>query len=497
MAKMVRLILWMSVLVAPAGVNALEAPAELLRMKMQTRLLTETIGTMTGEGVCWHASWRAADFVQGARDTGDLAYLDGASQYLDALIGKMHTSPDGWRGWVGPYIYDDSVIGDVHIGDAILINHMLDFALFVQSELPRTQRAPYQARAKAYVELAQHITEKWLARGTWYENGHYGGYVSWDRFLTADNMEAFQQRDNVRNVGLSLPFNKQQSMGIVHLRLHRLTGAAEHLRKAQLIFQYARSRLSGFDEGFTWNYWEPFYPADVISVDPPKLAHWVGTHPYRDYQQGEVSEFVEAYEGGVVFSQQDMARLVQTNLRMWNGDFDAPTWVNSDLAANQRAVPAWTPSDPASHGYPRSAGTLWRALAGFDQSLARLAGVSVDAGQFGRLPGVEPQVFDWPVPQVTFLSLGCALPAAVQAGSSTYLVSKARAPGDLRIMLTDAGGDEMATLFAGAVAGGIDGIEGLTIRQWTADVDPGAYRVRWEFVSGGHTEHRDYRITVE
>jgi hypothetical protein len=37
-------------------------------------------------------------------------------------------------------------------------------------------------------------------------------------------------------VRLSLPFNKQQSMAIMHLRLHRLTGNAEHLRKAQLIF---------------------------------------------------------------------------------------------------------------------------------------------------------------------------------------------------------------------------------------------------------------------
>jgi hypothetical protein len=168
--------------------------------------------------------------------SGDAAYLQGATQYFDALIDKLHTSPDGNRGWVGPYIYDTSVIGDVHIGDAILLNYLLAFALYVRTELLEPQRLSYEAKVQAYIELTEHISAKWIARGTWYENGQYGGYISWDQFLTADNLAEFRKRDDVRNVRLSLPFNKQQSMAIMHLRLHRLTGNAEHLRKAQLIF---------------------------------------------------------------------------------------------------------------------------------------------------------------------------------------------------------------------------------------------------------------------
>jgi hypothetical protein len=499
MASTVRLIGCIAVLlVVPVTSIALEPPAELLTMKMRTQLLTETTGTMTGEGVCWHASWRAGDFVRGARETGNQAYLDGAGTYLDALIAKMHTSPDGWRGWVGPYIYDSSVLGDVHIGDAILANHMLAFALYVRQELPAAQRHSYEVRAQAYIDLAQHIIDKWVARGTWYENGHYGGYVSWNQFLTAHNMGAFQQLQEVRNVGLSLPFNKQQSLGIMHLRLHRLTGDAEHLRKARLIFQYTRSRMSGFEDGFTWNYWEPFYPGDMAGVDPPRLAHWVGTHPYRDYQHGEVSEFVEAYDSGLVFTEADMARLVRTNLHMWNGDFADPQWVNSDRSANVAAVPGWTPSDPAAHGYPRSAGTLWHGLAAYDETLARLAGTDADNRGYERRAGViVEQLFDWPLPQVTYLNLGCVLPASVPVGSSAYLVSKSRAAGDLRVVLTDGSGrTELVTLFDGPTTGGIDGIEGLAIQQWTADVEPGAYRVRWQLTVGEHREHRDYLITV-
>ena len=490
---------WMTMILAMCTrAGALMPPAELLEMKMGTQLLTQTEGTMTGEGVCWHASWRAGAFLQGARQTGDPAYLDAAQEYFDALIGKLHTSPDGGQGWVGPYIYDESVIGDVHIGDAILVNHMLEFAMYVRAELPEDGRAPYAGRSQAYVELAEHIIDKWIERGTWYANGHYGGYVSWDHFLTADDLTRFQRRDDVRNARLSLPFNKQQSMAIVHLRLYRLTGNEEHLRKSRLIFQHTRSRMSHFEDAFTWNYWEPLYPGDVVSVEPPKLAHWVGTHPYRDYQQGEVSEFVEAYHHGLVFTWDDMERLVRTNLRMWNGDAEAPAWQNSDAPANLAAVPEWTPPDPAQHGYPRSAGTLWGALTEFDPTLAALAGGEATNQPYARRHGLPERELDWPTPQVTCLNLGCVLPAAVAAGERALLVSKARAPGRLRVLLTNAaGGEELQTLFDGDTAGGIDGIEGLTIREWTANVKPGAYRVRWLFTVSGHREHRDYPIAVE
>ncbi|MFP6589421.1 MAG: hypothetical protein VCE12_02750 [Candidatus Latescibacterota bacterium] len=55
---------WAAIVLALCtGVGALESPAELLALKMKTQLLTQTEGTMTWEGVCWHASRRAGDFV--------------------------------------------------------------------------------------------------------------------------------------------------------------------------------------------------------------------------------------------------------------------------------------------------------------------------------------------------------------------------------------------------------------------------------------------------
>lgn len=490
---MQRLVLLVLALATPS--LALESPQELLALKLKTQMLTQSVGTMTGEGVAWHASWRAGDFVAGAQQTGDTAYLDAAVTYLDSLIGRLHTSPDGYRGWVGPYIYDSDVIGDVHIGDAILVNHMLQFALYVR-DLPDEPRARFASKAQAYRELGEHIIEKWDVRGTWYESGHTGGYVSWDHYLTADSLGAFQRRSEVRNSGLSLPFNKQQSMALVHLRLHQLGGSDEHRQRAQLIFQTTRSRLSAFGDTFTWNYWEPLTPDDVASVDPPRLRHWVATHPYRDYQAGEVSEFVEAWESGLVFTDADIKRLVQTNLAMWNGDTQDPEWTNSDHRVNRAAVADWSPSDPSAHGYPRSAGRLWHALTRFDATLAALGGTTASNTTFTRTEGAVVEPFGGPLPQVTYLNLGCALPPAVERGESTYLVSKSRAPGQLRIDLTDAHGTVVDVLFRGDVPGGIDGIEGVTIRPWQAMVPPGRYRVRWTIDVGEHTEHRDYPLVV-
>ena len=147
------------------------------------------------------------------------------------------------------------------------------------------------------------------------------------------------------------------------------------------------------------------------------------------------------------------------------------------------------------HGSPRSAGTLWRALADCDLTLAGLAQREATNLDYWRRHSLPEREFDLPL--VIYLNLGCVLPAAVAIGERAFLVSKARAPGHLRVVLTNASGEvEMQTLFEGEAAGGIDGIEGLTIREWTADVVPGRYRIRWIFTAGDHREQRDYPISV-
>jgi hypothetical protein len=53
---------------------------------------------------------------------------------------------------------------------------------------------------------------------------------------------------------------------------------------------------------------------------------------------------VDAYRTGVVFDEQHIRRILNTNLAvMWNGSFDAPSFCNSNANANQKAGVLRTP----------------------------------------------------------------------------------------------------------------------------------------------------------
>ena len=193
-AAMNSLMFW-GMLVACCGTSAFaqSGAEQLLQERMRTPLL-QANGSLTGEGLCWHAAYNMHRFMTGYRVHQDPAYLDAGVKYYDALIAKMHTSPDGYKGWVGPFIYDEEYICDVHVGDAILLNPMLDFAESVLTSQDESIRKKYAERANAYLDLAKkHLIEKWDARNTWREDGVYGGYVSWDQYMTSDNLHEWRK----------------------------------------------------------------------------------------------------------------------------------------------------------------------------------------------------------------------------------------------------------------------------------------------------------------
>lgn len=482
-----------SLLLPMMSVAEIPPADELLQSRMRTPLL-QGEGTMTGEGVCWHAAYDMGKFMQGYRKSGDEAYLRAAVTYYDALIEKMHTSPDGYRGWVGPYIYDDSVICDVHIGDAILINPMLDFSEIIHTHESEEIREQYLPDAERYVELAKtHLLEKWDTRGTWCEDGDFGAYVSWDQYLKSDTMDRFQELD-VKNTTLSLPFNKQNSMGIASLRIYRITGDEAYRDKALKIFNFMKSRMALYENHHVWNYWEPFGPWDINNETEHTLRHWVNVHPYRDYQAGEIHEIVEAYHSGITFSSGDIRAIVNTNLKvMWNGEYENPQWNNSNHAVQMDALGELPIKEPPGGHFTRLAGTLWSGLSQFSETVQRLQGRSeIVPASFERkhssLPVTE---YIRPFNSNKMLSMVACIPAVAEPG--TLLVCQKRVPGELLIELVSQDGREvLATLVERDSERA-----GVFIFPWqngqTADVDPGTYRVRWTV----QDEFRECWITIQ
>ena len=153
----------------------------------------------------------------------------------------------------------------------------------------------------------------------------------------------------------------------VFIRLYQITGEEKYRKRAEKIFLFMKSRFQYFDNHYVWNYWEPFGPWD-IDWKNKDTRHWVGVHPYRNYQAGEVNQIVDAYHHGIVFDEVDIQRIINTNLKvMWNGDRENPKFANSNVTH--------VPSKKKPTGDSRwkgLAGILWSGLIDFDPTIREL-----------------------------------------------------------------------------------------------------------------------------
>jgi len=468
----------------PVRAQELPSPEDFYKSVMRNGNLQKQ-----GEDFCWHAAYNLHGFLQGYQTWHDTAWLDQGVRYYEFLISRLLTGPDRYRGWIGPFEYDNSVWCDVHVGDAILFNGMVAFAEVVLADPKLRER--YGSQATRYVDMARkHLFEKWDARGTWHEDGPYGAYLAWNQYGDSGKLTGWTVRDGVRGSNLALPFNKQDDIAAVALKLYRITGEQTFRDRAQRIFAYQKSRFLRVDDHYVWNYWEP-YGRDDVDLPGHKCKHWVGVHPERPYQQGEVANIVEAYHTGVVFDEADIRRILNTNLKvMWNGNLDSPTYHNSNFG-----LPGANPT--------QTAGTLWPTLADFDDTTrklyaARLAkahgpDVAIERGYFEnvtlkrpagfarRMLKGKPQVFEFPLDSCTGLILAAALPASFNSKDGTLLACESLLQGAIEVAQYSADGTrKLATLRQANQ-------QWFLFHQWR-DVAPGKYRIRWSFEGGGYRE---------
>jgi len=477
----------------------------------------------SGEDFAWHAASGMSGFLDGYEATGDTVFLDWGVKYYDALIAKMAEGPDGYKGWIGPFEYNDKYWADDHVGDAILFDGILDFGYAVARD-PKL-KAKYGAKVEQYVKLAKRdFFEKWDARGTWIEDGPYGVYVGWDKYGMPGQYKNWTVNTDALCGGqshLTLPFNKEIDVGVVALRIWQITGEEKYKQRSEKLFGYMKSRMQRYKNEYHWNYWEPGGQWDLRAGQPP-TRHWVGVHPERNYQSGEVSNILKAYNAGIVFTEEDIRGIVNTNLKMmWNGDGSKPLFANSnaDLLG---------PMTPAAYA-GKHAGDLWGALAQVDGVARGIAAARMDARQGqGQGQGMRTEYFRnvtartppsyqrrdvqgqveiplvyarFPLGNVRTVQMGAALPSIFASGRKSVLICKLIEPGNLEVALYSPDGEKkLATLFQGQRQGGPDGLEGIFYFPFEGKdpsngkaFRPGDYRVRWTVAGDGY---REYPITI-
>lgn len=473
----------------------------------------EFVKNANGENFCWHARVGLDRFVENYELTKDTKWLDAGIKYYDFLIEKMETDPDGYKGWIGVYGYDDKYWQDALVGDAILFDGILNFSVLVLED--QSLKNKYKDKANLYVEIAKKdFFEKWDKRGCWIDDGSYGTYIEFNKYLKADNLKEWLVVPGAPRAGVSHPFNKQMDVGAVCLRLYRITGDKKYRDRAEKIFFTAKSHFQYFDNHYCWNYFEPLYQGDV-DLEKKVTRHGVWVHMWRSgYQAGEVEKIAEAYHYGIVFDEQDIQRIINTNLNvMWNKDKINPRFFNSNglgadgdttgLAGFQKAY--------GHSNVIKNGGELWTGLLDFDQRIRDLYELrfkndtnSIEYLRYKKSVLVNPPSFkrkyvkgEVIVPKVNFteskeLNLATVLPHLIANEKKSIIICQSWVPGELQIDLYSTDDKKVANLYHGKID------EGLFMITWDGK-DPakksiyrGDYKIRWTIGTG----YREFPIVI-
>jgi hypothetical protein len=465
----------------------------------------EFVHNANGENFCWHARVGLDEFVEHYQLTKDTRWLDAGLKYYDFLISKMATDPDGYKGWIGVYGYNDNYWQDALVGDAILFDGILNFCTLVLEDKNLKQK--YGEKAMAYVSYAKKdFIEKWDKRGCWIDDGNYGTYIEFNRYLKSDNLKQWITPTEETRAGISHPFNKQMDAGAVCLKIYRITGEEFYKTRAEKIYFTAKSHFQYFDDHYCWNYFEPLYPGDIDTVKK-ETRHGVWVHPWRSgYQAGEVEKIAEAYQSGIVFDEKDMKRILNTNLNvMWNKDRVNPLFISSNGLGSERDTTgraefrrAWGHSTATIHS-----GELWTGLLDFDQTIRDLyvhafkGDTTSDEFQlYRKTVAARPPSFERKyakgeikVPELNFtesreLSMAVVLPHENPGNGRRIIVSQSWIAGKLTIDLYTLDNRKVCSIFSGPVH------EGTFMITWDGR-DPskralpkGLYKIRWTIGTG-------------
>ena len=327
-----------------------------------------------GEELGWHVCPFLNGFYYGYLATHEQKWVEQLVDWMDSCLKRAVKEPDNYLGWPkGDGGGGDSkdYTADSLLGEAMMLRPVVLMA----EEIRRTPAlaATFGDKAQAYLKLAEEVFQKWEARDCWREVKDGGVWVV-PAFgvdpRTGQWSAGFARR---KSEGFSNPANKQNHIARWLLAMHDVTKKPVYRERAESWFRLMKSRMKTRADGkfFVWNYWDATGPWDYKPDGSRK--HWVGVHPNGGYYQIDVEGIVSAFERGLVFTQEDLARLVATNRDyMWNQQVEGAKFQRIDGEAPD---PRWK----------NSPGVLWTALLPYDETLRRIFVANHNPSNWGGL----------------------------------------------------------------------------------------------------------------
>jgi hypothetical protein len=272
-----------------------------------------------GEEIGWLTTPFLEGFYYGQLATKDPKWAGMLVDWADSWISRGVKEPDGSVGWpkaaaAGTKVDKlDDYKADSMLGEAMALRPIVLMAGEILKD-PALEKK-YGAKARGYIKLSEEIFEKWDKRGTWRPTKDGGMITVVLPFgideKTGNWTDGFAKR-NDEGQGFSHPCNKANLVARWLLAMYDVTQKPLYRDRAEKWFRVMKSRMKAKDNGTfeIWNYWQPAGKWDYKPDGTTK--HWVGVHPNEGYYCIDVEAIVAAHEHGIVFTSDDIDRLIAT-----------------------------------------------------------------------------------------------------------------------------------------------------------------------------------------
>ena len=331
-----------------------------------------------GEDLGWLVSPLLNGFHYGYKATRDPKWVEFLIDWTDSCIKRSVKEPDGFPGWPkgdGGGGESKEYDADSLLGEAMLLRPVV----LVAQEILKTPalETKWGAKADEYVKFAENIFRKWDSRDCWRTVKDGGLWVVPNFGIDRQTRKWSVGFEGRKTTGFSNPDNKQNHIARWLTALYDATGKEVYRERAEKWFQLMKLRMKTRDDGkyFVWNYWEPAGPWDYKTDGSPK--HWIGVHPNGGYYEIDVEGIVDAFEHRLVFTRNDISRLIATNRDfMWNQNMEGARFQRIDGGAMDAR-------------WKNSPGVLWTALIPYDPVLKKIFMANHDPSGWGGL-GATP-----------------------------------------------------------------------------------------------------------
>ncbi len=314
--------------------------------------------TEMAEELGWLVSPFLDGFYYGYLATRDTKWIERLIDWADSCVKRAVKEPDGYLGWPKVSDQTEGFDYDSMLGEAMMLRPIVLMA----DEILNTPalKAQWGGKAQGYLELAERTFEKWDSRDSW-RDCQVGGlwvvqYFGIDR-STGQWTEGYARR---KTEAFSHPDNKENLIALWLITMFDVTKKSVYRERCEKWWQLQKSRLKTREGGkyFVWDYWDPAGPWDYKPDGSTK--HWVGVHPNGGYYAVDLEGIVAAFKHGLVFTREDIDRLIVTNRDfMWNRQVQGAKFQRID---GGQPDPRWK----------NSPGVLWEALIPYDETLRKI-----------------------------------------------------------------------------------------------------------------------------